>query len=148
MDLVFSLANGQIRRIAFFVVGLAVILCSQDTFSQSLRSKEEISRMIALENISVQDGRVSGEVHNTSANTLRDVQLFIRYTWVWDNEFHPGSDDPGAAYNYTPPKDIPPGGRVSFTFSPSPPLAKATGGHFVTSVSVAGFTEVIPQAKT
>jgi hypothetical protein len=147
MDIIFSLANRRNRRIAFFILGLAAILCSHDTFSQSLRSKEEISRIIALENITVQDGRVSGEAHNNSANTLRDVQLFIRYTWLWDNEFHPGSDDPGASYAYTLPKEAPPGGRVSFTFSPSPPLAKATGGHFVTSVSVAGFTEVIPQAK-
>jgi hypothetical protein len=147
MNLVFALANGHYRRIAFFIVGLALTLCSQATFSQSLRSKEEISRIVALEDITVQDGKVSGEVHNNSANTLRDVQLFIRYTWLWDNEFHPGTDDPGASHIYTLPKEIPPGGRVSFTFSPSPPLVKAAGGHFVTSVFITGFTEVIPQTK-
>ncbi len=148
MELIFSLAKGQIRRIAFvIIIGLVAILCAQDTFSQSLRSKEEISRIVTPENITVRGDTVSGEVHNNSANTLRDVQLFIRYTWLWDNEFHPGSDDPGASHTYTLPKEIPPGGRVSFTFSPSPPLAKASGGHFATSVSVAGFTEVIPQTK-
>ena len=129
------------------VFSLAVILCTQNTFSQSLRSKEEIGRMVAIEKLAVQSGTVSGEAYNKSANTLRDVQLFIRYTWLWDNEFHPGSEDPGTSSIYTLPKEIPPGSRLTFTFSPSPPLPKVPGGHFVTSVSVAGFTEVIPQAR-
>jgi hypothetical protein len=36
---------------------------------------------------------------------------------------------------------------VPFTFKPSPPLTKMAGGHFDTSVAIAGFTEVIPQTK-
>jgi hypothetical protein len=129
------------------VLSLAVIICAQSTFSQALRSKEEIGRIVAIENLAVQNGTVSGEAHNNSANTLRDVQLFIRYTWLWDNEFHPGSEDPGTSSIYTLPEEIPPGGRLPFTFSPSPPLPKVPGGQFVSSVSVAGFTEVIPQTR-
>jgi hypothetical protein len=146
MNAHFYLANRQTRN-TFLLVCLAVIFCSQNTFSQSVRSKEEIGRIIAIENVKVQDGTVSGEAHNNSANTLRDVQLFIRYTWLWNNEFHPGSEDPGTSSIYTLPKEIPPGGRLPFTFSPSPALPKVAGGHFVTTVSVAGFTEVIPQTR-
>ncbi len=146
MNPLFYFANGQTKKLVFFLC-LTVILYAQNTFSQSLRSKEEIGRIVALENVAVQNGTVTGEAHNNSANTLRDVQLFIRYTWLWDNEFHPGSEDPGTSSIYTVPKEIPPGGRLSFTFSPSPPLPKAPGGHFITSVAIAGFTEVIPQTR-
>ena len=145
MNTPFYLANGQMKK-TFFLVGLAVMLCSQSTFSQLLRSKEEIGRIVTIENVAVQDGTVSGEARNHSPNTLRDVQLFIRYTWLWDNEFHPGSEDPGTSSIYTLPKEIPPGGRLSFT-SPSPQLPKVPGGRFVTSVFITGFTEVIPQTR-
>ncbi len=144
MNTPFGLANGHIKIV--FLVSLAVVICSPNTYSQSLRSKEEIGRVVTLENVSVQGGTVSGEVRNHSANTLRDVQLFIRHTWLWDNEFHPGSEDPGTSSIYTLPKEIPPDTRLSFT-SPSPQLPKVPGGHFVTSVFVTGFTEVIPQTR-
>lgn len=142
----FYLTNRQTRN-TILVVCCAVIFYSQDTFSQSVRSKEDIGRIIAVENVKVQNGTVSGVAQNNSGNTLRDVQLFIRYTWLWNNEFHPGSKDPGTSSIYTLPKEIPPRGRLPFTFSPSPALPKVAGGQFVTSVSVAGFTEVIPQTR-
>jgi hypothetical protein len=128
----------------FVLVSSAMILWSQDTVAQMIRSKGEASHIIAIEKLAVKDGTVSGEVHNLSPNTLRDVQLYIHYIWLWNNEFHPGKNDPGTTFVYTLPQEIAPGGRVSFTFSPSPPLPKASDGHFMTSASEAGFTEVIP----
>jgi hypothetical protein len=114
---------------------------------QSVRTKEEISRTLALEKVNVVDGTVSGEVYNRSANTVRDVQLFIRYTWLWDNETKPGKNDPGTSTYYTLPNEIPPGGRLPFTFKPSSPLPKMPGGRFETTASIASFTEVIPQTR-
>ena len=90
---------------------------------------------------------MSGEVLNKSPNLLRDVQLFIRYTWLWDDEKKPGGSDPSTSTLYTLPKEIPAGGRLPFTFSPAPPLPTGTGGHFETSVNIAGFAEVIPQNR-
>jgi hypothetical protein len=114
---------------------------------QSLRTRDEIARILSIEKVSIADGAVSGEVFNRSSNTVRDVQLFIRYTWLWDNETKPGKDDPGTSAYYTLPSEMPPGGRVPFNFKPSAPLAKASGGHYETTVSVAGFTEIIPQTR-
>ena len=136
-------ANWPTRGIVI-LVSLATILWSQHTLAQSLRSKEEVSHIIAIDKLAVKDSTVSGEVHNLSPNTLRDVQLYVRYIWLWDNEFHPGNNDPSTSFIYTVPQEIAPGGRAPFTFSPSPPLPKAAGGHFMTAVAEAGFTEVIP----
>jgi hypothetical protein len=127
----------------FVLVSLAMILWWQNTLAQTMRSKDESTRTLAVEKVAVKDGAVSGDIHNLSQNTLRDVQLYMRYIWIWDNEFHPGNNDPSTSYVYTVPQEIPPGGRVSFTFSPSPALPKASGGHFMTQVSPAGYTEVI-----
>jgi hypothetical protein len=102
---------------------------------------------LSVEKVTVNDGVVSGEVFNRSTRLLRDVQLFIRYTWLWDDELKPGKADPGTSSYYTLQKELPAGGRLPFTFNPSPPLPKASGGHFETTVSIAGFTEVIPQTN-
>jgi hypothetical protein len=115
--------------------------------AQTLRSKEDVARIVSIEKLSVKDGKVSGEVQNKSPHTLRDVEILARYTWLWDDEFHPGSNDPSSTYIYKLPQEIPQNGTVPFTFSPTPALAKASGGRFVTSVYIAGFSEVIPQKR-
>jgi len=140
----YSLRTNWITAGIFVLVSSAMILWSQDTVAQMMRSQQEASHIIAIEKLAVKDGSVSGEVHNLSPNTVRDVQLYIRYIWIWDNEFHPGNNDPSISFVYTLPQEVAPGGRASFTFSPSPPLPKASGGHFMTVASEAGFTEVIP----
>jgi hypothetical protein len=140
----------QIKGLLAFtslLLGAAVTLWPDVALSQAVRSREEAQRILVIENLSAQDGVVSGEVHNRSDRTVRDVQLFIRHTWLWDDEFHPGKVDPGASTFHTLPQEISPGGMARFNFTPSPPLAKAAGGRFVTTVSVAGFTEIVPQTK-
>ncbi|HEY7555665.1 MAG TPA: hypothetical protein VIH18_12735 [Candidatus Binatia bacterium] len=55
--------------------------------------------------------------------------------------------DPGTSAYTTLKQTIPLGERLSFTFKPSPPLPKIAGGRFETSVTIAGFTEIIRQRQ-
>jgi len=64
----------------------------------------DVGRIATLRNVSIKNGVVSGEVVNKSSDTLRDVVLEIRYTWLWADEFHPGKDDPGRTVYYTAAK--------------------------------------------
>src|ERR671925_254274 len=94
----------QIKGLLAFtslLLGAAVTLWPDVALSQAVRSREEAQRILVIENLSAQDGVVSGEVHNRSDRTVRDVQLFIRHTWLWDDEFHPGKVDPGASTFHT-----------------------------------------------
>jgi hypothetical protein len=100
-----------------------------------------------LENVTAQDGVVSGEIRNNSANVVRDVQLLIRYVWLWKNEFHPGKDDPSRSDFYNVSGEIPPRGTTRFQYTPSSPLPKRADGHFMIGVSVAGFTQVMSPGK-
>ena len=75
---------------------------------------------------------------------MRDVQLLIRYVWLWKNEFHPGEDDPGLSVYHTVEGELPPGKSKPITYQPSPPLPARADGYFEAIVSVAGFTEIIP----
>jgi hypothetical protein len=141
---------GPHRRWVGFALGLIALLLialPQNAVSQQVREREDASRIVAVENVTMTDGMVSGEVINRSPNTVRDVQLFIRYTWLWESEFKPGKEDPGTSTYYNLPQAIPPGGRLPFTYKPSPPLPKVPGGNFVTTVAIAGYTEIIPQSR-
>lgn len=111
-------------------------------WAQTISDRAAIERIVSIDKVSVTDASVSGEVINRSRNALRDVQLLIRYIWLWDNETKPGKNDPSVSFYYNLPGEIPPGGRASFTFKPSQALARTSGGHFETLASIAGFSEV------
>jgi hypothetical protein len=127
--------------------GLVILAMVQTALSQTAKSSAEIEPIAIIEKLTVRDGMVSGEVVNRSANRLRDVQLFVRYTWLWDDEMKPGTIDPVTSTFYTLTNEKIPAGRLPFTFTPSPPLPKVAGGHFETSVTIAGFSQVIEIAK-
>lgn len=109
----------------------------------TLLPQDKASQLVAVRNVTIKDGEVSGEVVNHSKHTLRDVQLQILYSWRWKDEFHPGQDDPGRAVYPVLEKEIPPGQSARFTYTPSPPLPSRKDGTFEVTVSVAGFSEVI-----
>lgn len=127
------------------VGGLLLLFLPVVAYAQMVRSAEEIARILAVERLSVKEGVVQGEVRNKSDHAVREVQLFIRYTWLWEDERHPGKTDPGTSTYHTLKETIEPRSTLSFTYKPSPPLPKIPGGHFDTSVTIAGFSEIIPQ---
>ena len=130
------------------LLGIVLALWPKPSFSQTVASQEQAGTVLAIDKVTVQDGTIAGEIRNMSKNTVRDVQLFIRYTWLWANEFRPGKDNPSEAFYQTVSGDIAPGGSMPFKFTPSSPLPKRSGGKFAQpTVSVAGFTQVISQSR-
>lgn len=127
-------------------LGLIVILSPGSVFPQTVLAPQEVKRVVVT-NVTVQDEMVSGELRNNSANVVRDVQLLIRYIWLWKNEFHPGSDDPSRSVYYNVPGELPANGTTRFQYSPNTPLPKRTDGSFNVQVSVASFTEVIMPSR-
>ncbi|HEY7556271.1 MAG TPA: hypothetical protein VIH18_15830 [Candidatus Binatia bacterium] len=127
------------------VLALAIASLPSVAQSQRVRSGEETARILAIEKLAVYEGVVTGEVRNKSNHAVRDVQLFVRYTWLWEDERNPGKTDPGTSTYHALKETIQPGGQMTFVYTPSPPLPKIAGGRFDTSVTIAGFTEIIPQ---
>jgi hypothetical protein len=139
--------SGWIVALSALACGAILANAPPAVWPQNIKTHEDTTRVLGVEKLVVKDEMISGEVVNRSTHLVRDVQLFIRYTWLWNDETKPGKQDPGSSTYYTLQKEIMPGGRLPFTFQPSPPLAKLGGGRYETSVSIAGYTEVIPQTK-
>src|SRR4029077_10505984 len=104
----------QIRMIfVSLLLGLILALWPKPSFSQNVLSQQQAGSVLAIEKLGVQgDGTVTGEIRNNSKNTVRDAQLFIRYTFLWKNEFHPGKESPSAAFYPTITGEIAPGGSM------------------------------------
>jgi hypothetical protein len=101
-------------------------------------------RSVTVQNVALRGDTVSGVIANTSPHAVRDVQLQITYVWLWKNERHPGTDNPGRTDAYTLPGEIAAGASQPFTYRPQSPLPQRSDGHFEPSVTVVGFTEIIP----
>jgi len=133
------------KKIFVFLLAGAglMLLLPESVLAQTVLERQESGRTLEVSNLNVQDGGVTGELRNNSANAVRDVQLLIRYVWLWKNEFHPGSDDPSRSVYYNVPGELPAHGTTRFQYAATPPLPERTDGYFTVSVAVAGFTQVI-----
>jgi hypothetical protein len=142
-----AIFSKQTYILIFVSLLLGLTLWPKPSFSQTALSQQDASRVLAIEKVAAQpDGTVSGEIRNNSKNTVRDVQLFIRSTFLWKDEFHPGKQSPSESFFQTVSGEIAPGKSVPFKFTPASPLPKRKDGQFAPpSVSIAGFTQVIPQ---
>ena len=103
---------------------------------------ERLAQDVAIRDVRTSEGVVTGTVVNRSQTTVRDVRLTIRHKWLWNDEFHPGTDDPSRADIVTVPGPIPPGGQQDFTSRAASELPDRRDGHFETDVSVASVVEV------
>jgi hypothetical protein len=118
-------------RLSFFrsiatICAIVVVTASatQRALAQDVRTREEAAKILEIENATVTDSAVSGDVVNRSRNTVRDVELLIRHIWLWDRETKPGTNDPSTSAYYKLEKDIPSGSRVPFSYQPAIPLPK------------------------
>lgn len=97
-------------------------------------------REVMVKDVRSHDGIVSGVVVNSSAVPIRDVRLLIDQTFLWKDEWHPGTSNPGRATFYTVQGEIAPGGSRPFSYR-GQPLPHRTDGHFDVNVKVDQFTE-------
>jgi hypothetical protein len=111
--------------------------------SATVLSQDEASQLVVIRNLNIGERRITGELVNESLRTVRDVQLLIRHSWRWKSEFRPKDDSRDEAVYYTIDGEIPPGRAARFTYSPAHPLPSGPDGYFETTVSLAGFTQVI-----
>jgi len=106
-----------------------------------LGARDQIGRVISVENLLVRGRAVTGRVVNKSSRRIRDVVLMIRSVWLWDDEMNPGPADPSLSARYRLPGEVPAEGFLPFVYRPLP-IPPRLDGHYETRVSVAEFSEV------
>ena len=132
------------KYVGILVLGVATAYAAAGRGAEQpeLTSAGRIGETIAIEDLVIRDGVVTGTLANRSGRTLREVKLLVRYAWLWNDERAPQRDNPGRSDYTTVAGEIPPHGTLPFVYRPEPPLPKRTDGRFDPSVQVVGFTEV------
>jgi hypothetical protein len=98
---------------------------------------------VTVRNVAFADGGVTGVVANQSPNVVKNVQILVRYIWLWNDERNPGPDSPGRSDYTTVLGEIPPGSALSFRSVSDPPLPlNRSDGHFTVEAHVVGFTQI------
>ena len=122
--------------------GMFSLAMVQFALPQNVVTSTDVGRAIVLEDLVLKTSEVLGTVHNRSPDDLRDLQLLIRYTWLWQDETKPGENDPSASAIYRLDQELKPGQREKFIFKPTPPLPSMSGGQFAITVSIFAYTAV------
>ena len=134
----------QRYRALVFAFGLAVgVMRAGYAWAENVAVADNTQKIVTVDNVAIHNGVVSGEIVNHSNREVRDVELLIRHTWQWSDEFHPGNSDPGMASSHILNKSIRPGESVPFSFSHNSTPPARSDGQFKSMVSVTGFTEII-----
>lgn len=107
-------------------------------------NRQHLDQIVDVRDVRADLDQVSGVLLNLSSQLVHDVRLGIDRSWLWADERHPGEaeNDPGRSTVYLVPGEIPPGGRLPFTYRSDTPLPRRSDGRFETSVTVVGLETV------
>jgi hypothetical protein len=135
----------MVTRIWIFaaLLGILILPLHGATASEKVVPSSEAAQTIVINDLTVREGSVSGTIVNKSSATVRGVALLLRQAWLWNDEHHPGTDNPGRTLPLTFAADVAPHASAPFTFQ-IPPMPQRSDGRFVTTMDVTGFTEVGP----
>jgi hypothetical protein len=134
----------------FFIAALSAVplVWSVESPAQAILDQEQAARTLAIRKLDATASQVSGEVVNMTPHTVREIELWVQYHWLWKNEFKPGSEPPGRTDVVRINQEIAPGRSATFRHTPNPPLPARQDGWFEPEITVAGFTSVIPADMT
>lgn len=134
------------RTTATLAMSLALALFVGQTgalHADTLVSAPDLGPGVTVRNVALAGGVVTGVVSNQSPNVVKNVQILVRYIWLWNDERNPGSDNPGRSDYTTVLGEIPPGSALGFRSVPDPPLPlNRSDGHFTVEAHVVGFTQI------
>ncbi len=136
------------KKSLMFIAAAALLLSANASTTRAagadLISNSQLARSVDLNNVAAEpNGAISGTIVNRTGMPVRDVKVMINYAWVWRHDLRPGEDSPGRTVYVTAPAEIPPHGQGSFTYQPPQPLPSRGDGHFVPSVHIVGFTQMV-----
>jgi hypothetical protein len=133
--------DSPLAVVLFASLGLAGIAIAAE---EKLVPPQQLRKTVDVRDVDAHPDQVSGVLVNLSSKLVRSIRVRIDQPWLWTNERHPGEnkDDPGRSAFYTVAGEIPPGGRLPFTYRPDTPLPERSDGRFETSVSVVGLEQI------
>ena len=130
-----AFGRALISGVALAAISAAVMAAD----APQILPEQQIER-VKVQDVQLRDGTVHGVVVNNSNGRIEDLTLRVSYQWRWQNEFHPGSDNPGFSMAVHVDEPLAPGESRTFEYAPQQGLPMRSDGSFAPEVSVVSFT--------
>jgi len=127
----------QWRRLIVLAIVALLWLPASIGGAAELSSPKDIDRDLTIDSVQSDGGRVSGVIHNRSAQSVSDVRLLIQEMYLWPNEFQPMGESPSRAIVRLIAGPIAPGDLVRF--SEVVPAPEVGPGSFEAHVQILGY---------
>jgi hypothetical protein len=112
----------------------------------AMAESDDFSTMVDVVEVESDPALVRGKLVNRTSDTLQDLHLKVKDSFLFTTERH-GSDDPSRAEEVRVAGPIPPGGSIPFRYPRPAPLPERTDGRFKTDVTVVQVTrQAVPVA--
>lgn len=119
----------------------AVVLCISSISAETVLTTQHAVE-VSVTNVQVAGARLQGEIHNQTDATLIGAELLVRHRWLWADELHPGTDDPGWVEIHPVNVTIPAGGTAPFSLQLSRVAPQRSDGTFQIEVSAHRFATI------
>jgi hypothetical protein len=119
----------------------AVVLCISSISAETVLTTQNAVE-VSVTNVQVAGARLQGEIHNQTDATLIGAELLVRHRWLWADELHPGTDDPGWVEIHPVNVTIPAGGTAPFSLQLSRVAPQRSDGTFQIEVSAHRFATI------
>jgi len=106
-----------------------------------LVSQSNAREVLAVENLRLEDGALTGRLVNRSPRKIDDVELMVTFNWLWNDEFNPGNGGPGHTKTVVLTDPLSPGATEEFRVESDALRTAQKDGYFIPQVSVVGFTQ-------
>ena len=124
----------------FFVLSLPFTSYAQEITNEQVLHQRTIESAVTFLYEVGEDGTIEGELLNTTADRVSDIQVLVRYSWLWLRESAKQREDPSWANTFTFPVDLKPGDSSPLSIPPLREMRDNQQGKFLISAKVMGYT--------
>lgn len=102
--------------------------------------------VVSVEVTSIEGSVIKGRLVNRTDHRVQAPELMAKYDWLWNDDHHPGDNDPGWVTYAVVTDALAPNESRSFTIDPGRALPERNDGYFMTTVALTRVTEFMPAA--
>lgn len=133
------------KRIHLFIFSALSICANLSLNAQTVTSEQVLQQRIIEQAVTylyevLDDGTIEGELLNTTAQRVSDIEVLVRYSWVWARESNKDREDLSWANTFTFPVSLKPGDTSPLSIPPLRPMPARDDGKFLISAKVMGYT--------
>lgn len=126
--------------------GILILLLSategmtQEIQSEQVLHQRTIERAVNFFYEVAPNGTIEGELLNTTDKRVSDIEVLVRYSWVWARDSSQERESLSWANTFTFPVDLKPGDSSPLSIPPLQELADRDDGKYLISAKVMGYT--------